>query len=213
MKSPSLTILGSWLLCLGALASGCGHAEGFSGTEEDPVVGPPPSVAAPPPGEERYDRKQWQHWVDTDRDCQNTRHELLIRDSLEEVSFKSARGCKVTSGLWVSASTGAQWRQSQKLDADHIVALKWAHSHGGDRWTKSLKRRFANDLDNLQLIERRQNTAKGARGPSRWLPASPSYICPYIHKFNAIVVRYQLTFTTEELARIRAAKAEHGCGQ
>ena len=45
-----------------------------------------------------YDRDDWNHWTDADRDCQNTRHEVLIEESLVEVTFKSADGCQVATG-------------------------------------------------------------------------------------------------------------------
>ena len=42
-----------------------------------------------------YERKAWRHWVDEDRDCQNTRHEVLIEESLAPVTFKTDKGCRV----------------------------------------------------------------------------------------------------------------------
>ena len=47
-----------------------------------------------------YDRGDWKHWFDMDKDCQNTRHEVLIDESLTEVIFKDDRECQVAVGTW-----------------------------------------------------------------------------------------------------------------
>lgn len=42
-----------------------------------------------------YDRRDWPHWNDIDRYCLNTRAEILVRDSLQEVTFRSSKVCLV----------------------------------------------------------------------------------------------------------------------
>ena len=54
----------------------------------------------------KYNRKDYHHWIDVDRDCQNTRNEVLIQESNGQVSFKSLKGCKVVAGRWFGAFTG-----------------------------------------------------------------------------------------------------------
>jgi hypothetical protein len=77
-----------------------------------------------------YDRSDWPHWLDSDKDCQNTRHEILIQTSTKAVSFKSDKKCNVLNGEWYDPYSGDTFIVSKDLDLDHIVPLKFAHGHG-----------------------------------------------------------------------------------
>lgn len=98
-----------------------------------------------------YDRSDWTHWLDSDNDCQNTRHEILIHTSTKPVSFKSDKECNVLTGEWYDPYSGNTYFVSNELDLDHIVPLKFAHGHGADKWSRERKALFANDIENLIL--------------------------------------------------------------
>ena len=142
----------------------------------------------------QYDRKSWPHWVDTDEDCQNTRTEILIRDSTTSVKFKRNRGCNVSWGQWVGPYTGQVFTKASDIDIDHIVPLSHAHKTGGAGWSRSRKRQFANDPENLLAVDDSTNQAKGGKGPARWKPPLKSYWCGYATevsaKFNPSKSRY-----------------------
>lgn len=145
-----------------------------------------------------YNRKDWPHWIDDDGDCQNTRHELLIGTSAKPLQFGSQKQCSVLAGEWYDPYSGETFLDSKALDLDHIVPLKFAHGHGGDKWARERKREFANDRENLILVKASLNRQKGAKGLTQWLPPNHQYRCEYIAKFNAVMNKYDLSFIPSE---------------
>jgi hypothetical protein len=145
-----------------------------------------------------YNRDDWPHWSDSDNDCQNTRHEILLSTSNKPVEFKTEQGCNVATGEWFDPYSGTTFLDSTDLDLDHIVPLKFAHGQGGDVWSREAKEAFANDLDNLILVDASLNRQKGAKGLDEWLPPNHSYRCEYIARFNAVMAKYDLRFIPAE---------------
>jgi hypothetical protein len=155
-----------------------------------------------------YDRSDWPHWSDDDKDCQNTRHEILISTSKKIVEFKTENGCNVSTGEWFDPYLGNTYFNSAELDLDHIVPLKFAHGHGADIWSRERKEAFANDLDNLILVQASLNRQKGAKGLDEWLPPNHLYRCEYISRFNVIMSKYELKYIpTEQRIIDRMVKA------
>ena len=145
-----------------------------------------------------YDRADWPHWVDDDSDCQNTRHEMLISTSNIPVVFKTNKGCQVAVGEWYDPYSGDTFIDSTSLDLDHIVPLKFAHGHGGDKWPRDKRQTFANDPQNLLLVKASLNRQKGAKGLDEWLPPNHAYRCRYIEKFMSIIDKYGLLLIPSE---------------
>ncbi|UFN58860.1 GmrSD restriction endonuclease domain-containing protein [Microbulbifer celer] len=157
-----------------------------------------------------YDRHEWlPRWSDEDRDCQNTRHELLIRFSLAPVTFTNARECTVADGLWMDPYTGAFYEKASDLDVEHIVPLKWAHDHGGAGWTQKQKRRFAEDPENLWLVDDGRNQSKGQRGPDQWMPPYSPVQRFYLKRFMAVAKKYELRFSAQEGQLLLAMLERH----
>jgi hypothetical protein len=139
-----------------------------------------------------YNRKDWPHWEDLDGDCQNTRAEILIRDSRIPVQFKNRRECLVVAGEWFGPYTGRTFYRASDVDIDHVVPLAHAHRAGGAGWPRWKKRQFANDPDNLLAVDDATNQEKGAQPPSEWMPPRQEYWCEYLAKWAFLEERYGL---------------------
>lgn len=181
-----------WFIALLALAMELRHRFGVGRD------GLPPRAEV---ARQRFDRKQWKHWRDTDRDCQDARQEALIAESEVPVTFKSKRRCHVAQGRWRCPFTGEIFTDPHDVDVDHLVPLKNAHLTGAARWSAEKKAAYANTLSDpshLVVVSASANRAKGAKGPEAWLPPHPEARCTYIHDWVAIKQRWQLGASRQE---------------
>ena len=152
-----------------------------------------------------YNRRDWRHWIDTDRDCQNTRAEVLIDESLAAVSFApedDGDECRVTSGRWIGPWSGEVFTDASDVDIDHHVPLGHAHLSGGWDWPTERKRAYANDLDNpasLQATNASVNRIKGKKPPDEWRPEASAGWCRYAADWVSVKLKWELTVTTIEV--------------
>ena len=164
-------------------------------------------AVAPVPAElPEYDRDEWRHWIDEDRDCQNARQEVLIAESTIAVEFASDDKCRVSSGRWQGPYTGEVVDDPTELDIDHMVPLENAHRSGAWAWDRERKREFANSMsydNHLIAAISSANRSKGSKGPERWRPPLESYWCVYAIDWVAIKNNWGLTVTEAEYAALR----------
>lgn len=168
------------------LASGGRLPKGQSYTSQ-PKPKPKPEVALE--ASTKYSRGEFgKGWADENKDCQNTRQEILISLSTAPVRFSDDRECRVIFGRWISMYSGEVIFDASKLDIDHIVPLKWAWDHGADKWSKEKREQFANDPINLVAAEASLNRQKGAKGLEEWQP--PKNQTQYKARFERVLKKY-----------------------
>ncbi|MCO1337052.1 DUF1524 domain-containing protein [Microbulbifer sp. OS29] len=124
------------------------------------------------------------------------------------MTFTNAKRCTVDTGLWLDPYTGNFYFLASDLDVEHIVSLSWAHGHRGANWSVELKRQFAEDHENLWLVDDGRNQSKGDRGPDEWMPPYEPVQAIYAQRFMAIVEKYGLKFSQEESVQVLALLEE-----
>ena len=90
------------------------------------------TVSAVPSALPDYDRNDWKHWSDADRDCQDARNEVLIAESQTSVTYRTDKKCKVATGEWLALYNNTVVTDPGKLDIDHMVPL--GNAHGSGAW-------------------------------------------------------------------------------
>lgn len=137
-----------------------------------------------------YNRDEWEHWSDFDGDCMNTRHEVLNNQAEYGTVKHSPDGCYVSRGRWLDPFSGEIYTRASDLDVDHVIPLKWAHTHGGANWSKEKKEMFANDQENLLAVDDSLNQQKGAKGTDLWMPPNEGFWCGYLQIWNRVLTKY-----------------------
>ena len=166
------------------------------------------AVSTPPPTKTQpYNRKLYRHWTDADGDCQDTRQEVLIDESIEPVVLDDD-GCKVLSGRWHDPYTAKTITVPAQLDIDHFVPLAEVHRSGGYAWDAEKRAAYANDLTNRQTlitVQASANRSKADKDPAHWMPANKAYRCEYVATWVAVKEKWGLDMDTEEAAFVRGA--------
>ena len=143
------------------------------------------TLAAIPP----YDRNDWPDWADDDRDCMNTRHELLRAQS--KVKPRMSRdSCYVIKGEWIDPYSNKRYGDAINLHVDHVVPIAWAYYRGASGWSGAKKKRFYSDPTNLLIVSAALNMEKRASGPNKWMPPNQKFRCQYIQIWQTVLTRY-----------------------
>jgi hypothetical protein len=173
-----------------------------------------------------YDRdKDYPTWKDTDGDCQNNRHEVLIYehindDSLHPLTFTDSNQCSVASGKWYDPYDDIYYYSASDLHIDHVVPLYDAHKSGAWDFPELKKIKFANTLDvpeQLMAVGASSNLSKSSWDPSGWYtnpgwkPNNSSYHCQYLQNWVKIKSIYRLNIDSAERAAIEKAYLESSC--
>ena len=96
------------------------------------------------------------------------------------------------SGKWLDPYSGKYFYEAKKLEIDHLIPLKKAHTMGGHDWNKEKRKQFANDIENLIPVSSVLNRQKGSKGPRQWLPPNKKFQCEYVKKWLSIRKKYNL---------------------
>ena len=149
-----------------------------------------------------YSREAYKHWIDADGDCQNSRQEVLVRDSNPEaLEFRDERECDVSKGEWLDPFTGETLTNPSDIDVDHLVPLGHAHIHGAWNWSEARREEYANYLENdthLLAVRDAENQQKGEKAPHEYLPPNEAYHCEYVKEWIDIKRMWGLFLTVRE---------------
>ena len=169
----------------------------------DSLIGFNVCLSAESDGGQDYNRdSMYPTWDDWDNDCQSNRQEVLLEETLADVTYTSATNCTVSTGRWYDPYDDRYFTNAvQQVQIDHFVPLFEAHNSGAWRWSSLRKRIFANTLnlpEQLIAVGGASNSAKGSSDPSEWMPDNTNYHCEYLRDWVKVKSTYRLAINVTE---------------
>jgi hypothetical protein len=144
-----------------------------------------------------YVRTKFKLWDDVNRDCQDTRSEVLRQETKKKVTGS----CAVKTGRWTSQYDGITTTKASSFDIDHLVPLAEVWDSGARSWNATKREAYANDLTDrrtLIAVSATSNRSKGDRDPAEWLPAQKH--CLYVFQWTIVKTRWSLSVDPGEKA-------------
>ena len=127
------------------------------------------------------------NWVDYDNDCQNTRAEILISQSLYPVKFTRKDNCYVKSGKWIDYYTGKVYTDAKDVDIDHVISLHQHYNAVGSTLTYEQRVKYANEKTHLVITNSNLNKSKSDKDLSEFIAKVPTQNrCKYIKDYQRI---------------------------
>ncbi len=152
------------------------------------------------PNTDRFNFKDWPHWLDIDRNCQNEQEQILAETSLIPVSWENGDACgRVASGRWLIPYSGKETEDVYYMTMDHVISLFEAHDMYGNRWDEAKRVQFANSPMNLVPIDWPLKKARNGRPSSKWLPPDKNYWCEYILRRERVARHFDLELPKADL--------------
>lgn len=156
-----------------------------------------------------YDRNEWTssyQWYK----CNEPNHDHNSNDynGDDDGEYRSIRAYSYYESVWYDWETERyldpytnEWIENVKeTDYDHIIPLAYANAHGAAQWGEEKKKAYADDPSVGVCCNSSDNRAKGAKGPSEWLPEENVEM--YCYTWLVIAEEYNLTLSEKDLATI-----------
>ncbi|MEY4616302.1 MAG: hypothetical protein RJB66_1262 [Pseudomonadota bacterium] len=174
-----------------------------------------PSYQAP----EDYKRtKHYSGWIKdpSHQTCFDTRNLVLLRQSIQPITYDPTNACKVLSSSWYDPYSDEYLFMARDIHVDHVVPLKNAYLAGAAEWSKAKRCHYENFIDDpthLIAVSKFENLSKGERGPERYLPLNSNFQCGYLAIWLRIKAIWRLKIAVVEAEAIRNFIRDNECPQ
>jgi hypothetical protein len=146
--------------------------------------------------------------------CFDTRNLVLVRQSIQPISYDPNNACRVLSSSWYDPYSDEYFLKANELQIDHVVPLKNAYLAGAADWTRAKRchyENFTDDPTHLIAVAKFENLSKGERGPESYLPLNSQFQCSYIAIWLRIKAVWHLKMALVEADAIRSFLQDNQC--